>query len=80
MTAAGTIEGMGSYPSSGSSAQPQGWGSAAAQGTAAVGNTLHCSPKITDSAAQFNRSISAMPCCTSHRIDACQQGMADILS
>ena len=43
-------------------------------------NTLHCSSGTAGSAAQFNQSVSAMPCYVSSHINAPRQGTADTLS
>ncbi len=47
--------------------------------TPRIGDTLHCSSDVPGSAAQFNQSVSAMPCNRSIRIDAQLQGTADTL-
>jgi hypothetical protein len=43
-------------------------------------NTLHCSSEVTGSAAQFNRSVSAMPRYAFSRTNASGRGTADTLS
>ena len=51
----------------------------AAIGTVALWDTLHCSPDVAGSAAQFNQSVSAMPTNAPRPINAPQQGTADTL-
>ena len=43
-------------------------------------DTLHCSSDAAVSAAQFNQSVSAMPCYAPGHINAPRQGTADTLS
>lgn len=55
------------------------------QGSARTGwvrlpDTLHCNSGAPVSAAQFNQSVSAMPCYASGQINTPRQGTADTLS
>ena len=51
----------------------------AAIGPVALWDTLHCSSGVAGSAAQFNQSVSAMPCDNPRQINAPRQGTADTL-
>jgi hypothetical protein len=77
MATAGRIEEMASATAPSSAAPPGQCHGSVSSDAASLGNALHYS-FAQRSAAQFNQSVSAMPCHASHGINA-PQGTADTL-
>jgi hypothetical protein len=80
MRTAGTFPGVAARADGTSAAPIQRRQQATAMAAVSIGNTLHCSSDVVGSAAQFNQSVSAMPCCVPNHINAPRQGTADTLS
>ena len=79
MATADTIKERTSAVGANSVTPPSRYDPCARNGRATSWDTLHYSSDAADSAAQFNRSVSAMPCDAARRIHAPEQGMADTL-
>ena len=80
MLPAGTFQDLAAPADATSAAPLNGCKQSAPLTPIAIRDTLHCSSDAAVSAAQFNQSVSAMPCYGSCQIDALRQGTADTLS
>jgi hypothetical protein len=81
MVAAGIIHPFAAPPGAGAAATFAGWQTPALTGSVPLGHTLHSNSDALGSAAQFNRSVSAMPSHDSRNFARPSgQGTADTLS